>query len=185
MPQYHYIHTKKKIKEEDGGIHYFEERHKYDIPCGSILRLLKYPKVGAADSAEIVRAGSHSDYGSITLLFQHGIPGLEVQASRTNWISAPCIPDTVLVNIGDQMEFWTGGRFKSTQHRVVFLPEHAQHDRYSIAYFCHANDQVPLDVIPSMVLKNNKINGNQPVKTAGQHLKERLEDTYKFSETAI
>jgi hypothetical protein len=57
MPQYHYIHTKKKIKEEDGGIHYFEERHKYDIPCGSILRLLKYPKVGAADSAEIVRAG--------------------------------------------------------------------------------------------------------------------------------
>jgi isopenicillin N synthase-like dioxygenase len=118
-------------------------------------------------------------------LFQHGIPGLEVQASRTNWISAPCIPDTVLVNIGDQMEFWTGGLFKSTQHRVVFLPEHAQHDRYSIAYFCQANEQVPLDVIPSMVLKNNKINGDQPVKTAGQHLKESLEDTYKFSETAI
>lgn len=161
--------------------------------CGRQCRNRQGWKVGLAMSREHWQHAtnvhwkiySHSDYGSITLLFQHGIPGLEVQASRTNWISAPCIPDTVLVNIGDQMEFWTGGRFKSTQHRVVFLPEHAQHDRYSIAYFCHANDQVPLDVIPSMVLKNNKINGNQPVKTAGQHLKERLEDTYKFSETAI
>jgi isopenicillin N synthase-like dioxygenase len=128
---------------------------------------------------------SHSDYGSITLLFQHGIPGLEVQASRTNWISAPCIPGAILVNVGDQMEFWTGGRFKSTKHRVVFLPEHAQHDRYSIAYFCHANDQVPLDVIPSMVLKDNDINQGQRAKTAGEHLQERLEETYKFSESSV
>ncbi|KAI8583063.1 hypothetical protein K450DRAFT_224036 [Umbelopsis ramanniana AG] len=174
-----------EIKEEDGGIHYFEKRHDYDTPCGSILRLLKYPKGGDTDTDEIVRAGSHSDYGSITLLFQHGIPGLEVQASRTNWISAPVIPGAVLVNIGDQMEYWTGGRFKSTKHRVVFLPEHAQNDRYSIAYFCHANDEVPLDVIPSVVLKDNQIGQDQPIKTAGQHLRERLEETYKFSESAM
>ncbi|KAG2186304.1 hypothetical protein INT43_002742 [Umbelopsis isabellina] len=173
-----------EIKKEEGGKHYFEERHKYDVPCGSILRLLKYPKGGNSEQDEVIRAGSHSDYGSITLLFQHGIPGLEVQASRTNWISAPCIPGAILVNVGDQMEFWTGGRFKSTKHRVVFLPEHAQHDRYSIAYFCHANDQVPLDVIPSMVLENNDINQGQKVKTAGEHLQERLEETYKFSETS-
>ncbi|KAG2188439.1 hypothetical protein INT44_001192, partial [Umbelopsis vinacea] len=173
-----------EIKEEDGGIHYFEKRHDYDTPCGSILRLLKYPKGGSTDTDEIVRAGSHSDYGSITLLFQHGIPGLEVQASRTNWISAPVIPGAVLVNIGDQMEYWTGGRFKSTKHRVVFLPEHAQNDRYSIAYFCHANDEVPLDVIPSVILKDNKVGQDEPIKTAGQHLRERLEETYKFSESA-
>ncbi|CAO3676576.1 unnamed protein product [Umbelopsis ramanniana] len=174
-----------EIKEEDGGKHYLEKLHDYNEVCGSILRLLKYPKGDSAEADEIVRAGSHSDYGSITLLFQHGIPGLEVQASRTHWISAPVIPGAVLVNIGDQMEYWTGGRFKSTKHRVVFLPEHAQHDRYSIAYFCHANDEVPLDVIPSAVLKDNQISQDQPVKTAGQHLRERLEATYKFSESTM
>jgi isopenicillin N synthase-like dioxygenase len=83
------------------------------------------------------------------------------------------------------MEYWTGGRFKSTKHRVVFLPEHAQNDRYSIAYFCHANDEVPLDVIPSVILKDNKVGQDEPIKTAGQHLRERLEETYKFSESAM
>ncbi|KAG8983868.1 hypothetical protein FRB90_005680, partial [Tulasnella sp. 427] len=54
-------------------------------------------------------------------------------------------PDSVLVNIGDLMEFWTGGRFPSTVHRVS-LPrtkEEAQ-DRFSIAYFLHPDDDVLL-----------------------------------------
>jgi isopenicillin N synthase-like dioxygenase len=118
------------------------------------------------------------------LLFQNGIPGLEVQASRTNWISAPYIPGAVLVNIGDQMEYWTGGRFKSTKHRVVFLPEHSQYDRYSIAYFCHANDYVPLDVIPSALQSGAMDSQGHPVKTAGQYLQECLDRTYKFKVAA-
>lgn len=46
----------------------------------------------------IVRAGAHTDYGTITLLFQKDIGGLEVQASRTEWISAPIIEGTILGN---------------------------------------------------------------------------------------
>ncbi|CAO3683396.1 unnamed protein product [Umbelopsis vinacea] len=166
--------TAMEIEDEHGGVHYFEDRHKYNEPCGSVLRFLKYPKGGNPDNTETVRAGSHSDYGSITLLFQNEIPGLEVQASRTHWISAPCIPGAVLVNIGDQMEYWTGGRFKSTKHRVVFLPEHAQFDRYSIAYFCHANDNVLLDIIPSALSTATTATADQPIITAGQYLQERL-----------
>ncbi|KAH8556574.1 hypothetical protein BGW37DRAFT_473238 [Umbelopsis sp. PMI_123] len=169
-----------QIDEKDGGIHYFEDRHKYTERCGSVLRFLKYPKGDISDPSDIVRAGSHSDYGSITLLFQNGIPGLEVQASRTNWISAPVIPGAVLVNIGDQMEYWTNGRFKSTKHRVVFLPEHAQHDRYSIAYFCHANDDVLLDAIPSPLSIGQTLSIDKPCMTAGEYLQERLARTYQF-----
>lgn len=44
----------------------------------------------------IVRAGAHTDYGTITLLFQKDIGSLEVQASRTEWISAPIIEGTIL-----------------------------------------------------------------------------------------
>ncbi|KAG2188440.1 hypothetical protein INT44_001193 [Umbelopsis vinacea] len=169
-----------EINDEDGGIHYFEDRHKYTGQCGSVLRFLKYPKGDNADPTETVRAGSHSDYGSITLLFQNGIPGLEVQASRTNWISAPIIPGAVLVNIGDQMEYWTGGRFKSTKHRVVFLPEHAKYDRYSIAYFCQANNEVLLNAIPSPLTTGEKVNVDKATMTAGEYLQERLNRTYEF-----
>jgi isopenicillin N synthase-like dioxygenase len=82
------------------------------------------------------------------------------------------------------MEYWTGGRFKSTKHRVVFLPEHAQFDRYSIAYFCHANDNVLLDVIPSALSTATNATADQPIITAGQYLQERLARTYKFTVAA-
>lgn len=46
-----------QINDEDGGIHYFEDRHKYTGQCGSVLRFLKYPKGDNADPTETVRAG--------------------------------------------------------------------------------------------------------------------------------
>ena len=52
----------------------------------------------------IVRAGAHTDYGSLTLLFQKDIGGLEVQASRTEWISAPIIENAILGT--NKKKFW-------------------------------------------------------------------------------
>ncbi|CAG8826414.1 12607_t:CDS:1, partial [Dentiscutata erythropus] len=77
------------------------------------------------------------------------IAGFEVLSADMNWISVPVIPDCVLINIGDLLEFWTQGLFKSTKHRVVFRKETLNQDRYSIAYFCHAEDDVGLEPIPS------------------------------------
>lgn len=55
---------------------------------------------------------------------------------KPRWIDAPVIPDSVLVNIGDAFDFWTGGRFPSTQHRVS-APRNADESaaRFSIVYF--------------------------------------------------
>ncbi|RUS20491.1 hypothetical protein BC937DRAFT_95092 [Endogone sp. FLAS-F59071] len=167
-----------QIPESEGSKDWFVSRNVYDKPSGDILRFLKYPKGDEQTHGEFVRAGSHTDYGSLTLLFQHQTPGLEVQASRTHWISAPLVPGAILVNIGDLMEFWTAGLFKSTRHRVVFLPEHATTDRYSIAMFCHANDAVPLEVVPSPVLAGRERTGK--VITAGEHLTSRLTETYTY-----
>ncbi|KAI8369626.1 uncharacterized protein BYT42DRAFT_585134 [Radiomyces spectabilis] len=164
------------IPESEGGKRWFADRHGYDKETGEALRFLKYPRGGEAVYKEVVRAGAHSDYGSVTLLFQKDVPGLEVQASRTEWISAPIIDKAIVVNVGDQMEFWTNGLFKSTLHRVTFLPEHNQLDRYSIAYFLHAEDDVPLAAIPSPLItpKDSK----EHVPTAAEHLRERLDKSY-------
>lgn len=161
-----------------GGKDFFSDKHHYEGEV-SILRFLKYPRGGEKAYQEKVRAGAHSDYGSITLLFQKDVPGLEVQASRTEWISAPLIPNAIIVNVGDQMELWTNGLFKSTKHRVTFLPEHNHLDRYSMPYFVHPDDKVPLVPAPSKFV-DQTYNKEGPVLTAGEHLNSRLNATYDF-----
>lgn len=169
-----------EIPEEHGGASWFKDRHPYDKKSGQILRFLKYPRGGEESYKEPVRAGAHSDYGSITLLFQRDVPGLEVQASRTEWISAPLIKDAILVNVGDQIEFWTNGLFKSTMHRVVFLPEHAHVDRYSIPFFVHPSDETLLTPIPSTIVPPASSKKGDEVITAEEHLRRRLDATYTY-----
>ncbi|CAO3674502.1 hypothetical protein G6F70_004754 [Rhizopus microsporus] len=167
-----------EIPEDKGGKDFFVKAHSYEN-SGDILRFLKYPRGGETDVKDPVRAGAHSDYGSITLLFQKDIPGLEVQASRTEWISAPLIEGAILVNVGDQMELWTNGLFKSTLHRVVFLPEHKHLDRYSMPFFVHPDDNIPLSPVPSKhVDQSSKTDGH--ILTAGEHLRNRLDATYTY-----
>lgn len=109
------------------------------------------------------------------------MPGLEVQASRTAWISAPLIPGAITVNVGDQMEIWTGGLLKSTKHRVTFLPEHNHLDRYSIPFFVHPNHHVPLIPAPSPLVDQTvtAVDDKGHILTADEHLRSRLEATYK------
>jgi isopenicillin N synthase-like dioxygenase len=67
---------------------FFSSRHDQSKgPSGTIFRLLYYPQTGAKSEAEqSIRAGAHSDYGSLTLLFRlPGQAGLELQTSN-GWI---------------------------------------------------------------------------------------------------
>lgn len=103
------------------------------------LRLLHYPEV-KADVFKInpgqVRAGEHSDYGSITLLFQDNRGGLQVKSPNGSFVDATPIEGTVVVNAGDLLARWSNDTIKSTIHRVVEPPrkEHAVYPpRYSIA----------------------------------------------------
>ncbi|NJL23648.1 MAG: isopenicillin N synthase family oxygenase, partial [Leptolyngbyaceae cyanobacterium SM1_3_5] len=99
------------------------------------LRLLHYPP--QAEGA--IGAAAHSDYGSITLLFQDSVAGLEVQtryhsgsAARSGeWLNVPPLENAVLVNLGDLMQRWTNDECRSTPHRVRSVTC----DRYSIAFF--------------------------------------------------
>ncbi|XP_034541066.1 2-oxoglutarate-dependent dioxygenase htyE-like [Notolabrus celidotus] len=81
------------------------------------LRSLYYPPVKSEEAKEgQLRCGEHSDYGSITLLFQSS-EGLEVLSRTGEYMAAPCIPGGVLVNIADLMQRWTGDKFVSV---IVF-----------------------------------------------------------------
>ncbi|CDM30686.1 hypothetical protein DTO013E5_665 [Penicillium roqueforti] len=153
---------------------FFTTRHDPSTGAtGSILRYLYYPSIFSPTTAAYkhdkdVRAGAHSDYGSITLLFQRpGQPGLEILTPEDSWAPVPIVPGTaaeaegypfppILVNIGDLLSYWTDGLLKSTVHRVVFpLAEQRSpnpQDRYTLVYFCHPVDETELVPVPSGIV---------------------------------
>jgi isopenicillin N synthase-like dioxygenase len=58
--------------------------------------------------------------------------GLEV-ANGEEWIKAPPLPGTLVVNIGEMLELATNGYLRANVHRVVSPA--AGTDRLSVAYF--------------------------------------------------
>ena len=140
------------------------------------LRLLHYPPLQRSPKQGQVRAGEHSDYGSITLLFQDEVGGLEVQTTAGEWIAAPSIPGTVVVNTGDLMQRWTNHVFCSTKHRVVIpMDDTVKQSRYSIAFFCHPNNDTEIACLPSCQGTQPSI---YPPISAGDYLLSRLQATY-------
>lgn len=123
---------------------FFIEKHGQNL----FLRLLHYPPLPNSIAQEQIRAGEHTDYGSITLLFQDPIGGLEICTPENGWIPAPHIPETIVVNIGDAMQRWTNDELRSTPHRVV-NPEGklSYRSRYSVALFCDPNPQVEISCL--------------------------------------
>ena len=153
---------------------FFTAAHRKEAGAsGNTLRLLYYPPRQAGDQEDI-RAGAHSDYGSMTLLFRlAGQAGLEINTKDGSWAPVPVLPagtgvdkdeaPPILVNIGDLLAYWTGGLLRSTVHRVSFPPPDAAHEtaqkttpgestskpRYSIAFFCHPAGESALHPVPS------------------------------------
>ncbi|HEX4296800.1 MAG TPA: 2-oxoglutarate and iron-dependent oxygenase domain-containing protein, partial [Devosia sp.] len=69
----------------------------------SALRALNYPEQSVAPQPGQLRAGAHSDYGSLTILLpQAGSRGLQIQRGA-EWIDVPPVPGAFIINIGDLM----------------------------------------------------------------------------------
>ena len=99
--------------------------------CG--VRLLRYPPQPNAAADNLLGAGAHSDWGSITILLQDDMPGLEVRNAAGEWILAKPIAGTFVINIGQMMERFTGGLYRANLHRV--RNHHAEEARHSVATF--------------------------------------------------
>lgn len=147
-----------------------------------------YPKIEPEhqyDAASDLRCGAHSDYGTVTLLFQlQGQPGLEILQDSQTWSAVPVNPTAepevpILVNIGDLLSSWTNGYLKSAVHRVIAADSSAP-ERYSIAYFCHPLDDAKLDPVPSTIVQGHQpeVRNGGVVITAREHLEARLRATY-------
>ncbi|KAL2059081.1 hypothetical protein ABVK25_000373 [Lepraria finkii] len=125
------------------------------------LRLLHYPPVPAADIEKQLstRMSAHSDWGSITMLFQDDCGGLQIENPHKSgeFIDVPPLKDAIVMNVGDLMMRWSNDFLKSTVHRVTLPPkqdrftgdERMTRARYSIPYFVSPEGQSVVECLPS------------------------------------
>lgn len=142
----------------------------------NIFRLLHYPALNAEVSEGENRAGAHTDYGSITLLFQDSVGGLEVKDKGGNWLDIAPVPGSLVVNIGDMMQRWSNDVLASNPHRVVQPPQSRGRDRYSMAYFCTPDPEQIIATLPTCLSDDNP-QKYAPISSQ-DHLLERLNRTY-------
>ncbi|RMZ84536.1 hypothetical protein DV737_g1182, partial [Chaetothyriales sp. CBS 132003] len=167
--------------------------HGYIDAKDNNMRLLHYPPVKKSIFKENnglmrVRAGEHSDYGSITLLLQDSTGGLEVKSPKNTWVGATPIPGTIVVNAGDLLSRWSNDEIKSTKHRVIQPPPKPDErddddpdatlpDRYSIAYFCIPNFNAYIDALPG-TWELTEIGKKYPGVLSGEYQLQRLAETF-------
>ena len=161
--------------------------NKFDtiLDCGTTLvdahqqmynttRIIHYPAYEGKLEDRQMRIGEHSDYGTITLLWQiTDVPGLQVQDLNGEWHPVPYAQaldeSSVVVNIGDLLQRWTNDYFVSTKHRVVNT--HIHMPRYSMPHF--------VDPTPGTIVKNltNEPDKYEPIESK-EYLMWRLAQSY-------
>ena len=140
------------------------------IPNYSTTRFIHYPAYTGNIEDKQMRIGEHSDYGTITLLWQiNDVPGLQVQDLKGEWHPVPYDEDGVVCNIGDLLQRWTNDYFVSTKHRVV--NSHINKTRYSMPHF--------VDPAAGTIIKNlrNERDKYEPIESK-EYLTWRLAQSY-------
>ncbi|KAJ4350626.1 hypothetical protein N0V95_004585 [Ascochyta clinopodiicola] len=151
------------------------------------LRILHYPPLAAAELQHRSRSriNAHSDFGTLTLLFQDSVGGLEIEDPQKpgTFRAVPPVQQAVLINVGDLMERWSNERWKSTVHRVVAPPgggEGMLPDRYSIPFFATADPETVIEALPGCWDAENP--KKYPSVTAWEYVQMRMATLYKDAE---
>jgi isopenicillin N synthase-like dioxygenase len=150
-----------------------------DRPGGEVmyhLRHLHYPPQDTVTPGpDQLGCGAHTDYGTVTLLADDGIGGLQVMRRDGVWIDVAVPEDRLVVNIGDLMAIWTNDRWVSNPHRVVNPP---RSDRYSMPLFVTPPFHAEIACLPTCLEP-----GEQPryqPQEAGPYLMSRLDATHSY-----
>ncbi|KAJ4895064.1 2-oxoglutarate (2OG) and Fe(II)-dependent oxygenase superfamily protein [Raphanus sativus] len=153
---------------------YFDTPEMLGKPIAT-MRLLHYQ--GVSDPSQgIYACGAHSDYGMMTLLATDGVMGLQIckdkNAKPQKWEYVPAIKGAYIVNLGDMLERWSNGFFKSTLHRVLGNGQ----ERYSIPFFVEPNHECLVECLPTCKSESNV--PKYPAIKCSAYLTQRYKETH-------
>jgi isopenicillin N synthase-like dioxygenase len=152
---------------------YFDDkidRHFSTLPANH------YPEPEGDPLPNQIRAGEHTDFGSLTILaVSDAAGGLQVKLKDGTWADVTAKRNEFIVNIGDMMQRWTNDRWVSNLHRVVNPPTERRigSRRMSIGYFLHPNYDAEIACIPSCAGPSNP--ARYPPVRAGDMMRKKLE----------
>ena len=140
-------------------------------------RILKYPTHPKDATLNKLGAGVHTDWGFLTMLLQDQNGGLEVQNSDGEWILAPPIPGTYLINLGEMVPVITNGLYKAKPHRV--LNNTSGNTRYSAPLFFDPEYFYRIKCASTCMPETG--DPKFPEMTAGEHLRSMFEKAFDAS----
>jgi isopenicillin N synthase-like dioxygenase len=149
---------------------YFEHLQRKPI---TIQRILRYPPQMGKVTQEEIGIGAHTDYGFLTVLSQDAVGGLQVRNRAGDWVTAPPVEGTFIVNIGDLVQTLTNDRYTSTMHRVINT---SGLERYSIPFFIDLDFDAIVEPVPTCV--SEALPAKYEAYTCGQHKFKRFVDSY-------
>jgi len=142
------------------------------------LRLARYVPRREVNQEEILY-GEHTDYDGFTFLWRNRTNGLQAMIGD-EWYDVPVLeedPDALVINLGDLMEFWTGGAWHSPRHRVMRTASAVENtselsDLVSIVYFACPNKDTKLFPLQSSRLPPSQDVGK--IVSVGEYVEAKL-----------
>jgi len=137
-----------------------------------------YPAQEEASGEDQFGVAPHTDFGVLTVLCQDSTGGLQVQDINGDWIEAPPIEGTLVVNVGDLLSRWTGGAYKSTPHRVI---NSSGRERLSLVLAFDPNAETAID---STHVHGGLPDPEHPSTTCGDYLLWRFAKAFAYRRQA-
>jgi leucoanthocyanidin dioxygenase len=131
------------------------------------IKINYYPKCPQPELALGVEA--HTDVSALTFILHNMVPGLQL-FYQDKWVTAKCVPNSIIMHIGDTVEILSNGKYKSILHRGLVNKEKV---RISWAVFCEPpKDKIILKPLPETVSETEP--AKYPPRTFHQHMQHKL-----------
>jgi len=140
----------------------------------SRMAYVYYPKQLEEHGEQQFGVGPHTDFGVLTVLCQDSVGGLQIETLNGQWVHAPPIEGTLIINVADLLSRWTDGVYKSTPHRVV---NSSGGERLSLVF---AFDPNPETVIDSQDVFGQSHISKEPPITCGDYLNWRFNKAFSY-----
>ncbi|XP_030524727.1 anthocyanin synthase [Rhodamnia argentea] len=131
------------------------------------MKINYYPKCPQPELALGVEA--HTDVSALTFILHNMVPGLQL-FYEGKWVTAKCVPNSIIMHIGDTIEILSNGKYKSILHRGLVNKEKV---RISWAVFCEPpKEKIILKPLPELVTEAEP--ALFPPRTFAQHIQHKL-----------